>query len=320
LNMRELEAQAKFLAPVISAAVAKAVQPLQDLLSQKAQQIEALQKRIDDIPEPVGIDLEAIAALVVVPEPIAGKDADPVDLDALAKAAADLVVVPMPQAPEIDLQAVAKAAAEFVQLPKIDLTLLAAEAAALVDVPEPIPGKNADPVDLDALARSAAALVPVPAAAPAEHGRDALELEVLPTIDEAKQYARGTYAAFRGGLWRSYERTHGMRGWECLVDGVDGVTVTQDSVREFSVTLSKSSGAAVVEKFTMPATVYKGVWRPGDAEQGDLYTFGGSLWHCNEATEDKPGDSKAWTLAAKRGKDGNNAVPIDRPAPGVVQL
>ncbi|HDK7109809.1 TPA: phage portal protein, partial [Klebsiella pneumoniae] len=31
-----------------------------------------------------------------------------------------------------------------------------------------------------------------------------------------------------------------------------------------------------------------------------------SLWHCDEQTQDKPGEtgSKGWTLAAKRGRDG----------------
>ncbi len=30
----------------------------------------------------------------------------------------------------------------------------------------------------------------------------------------------------RGGLWRAYEKTHGMRGWECLVDGVADIDVS----------------------------------------------------------------------------------------------
>ncbi|MNL68407.1 hypothetical protein D3C87_1931240 [compost metagenome] len=43
-----------------------------------------------------------------------------------------------------------------------------------------------------------------------------------------------------------------------------------------------------------------------------MVTFGGSLWHFNGAEDggeaSKPGDgSKAWTLAAKRGRDGKDA-------------
>lgn len=296
MNLRELEAQAEFLAPVIAAAVAKAVAPLNLELAE-------LHKCLADRPmpvEPEPVDLDALAkaaaALVVLPEVKDGKDAAEVDLEALAKAAAALIVLPEVKdgkdAAEVDLAAV----------------------AALVEIPAP------EKIDLDAIARSAAALIPAPEVKEPEHGRDALELEVLPTIDESKQYPRGTYAAHRGGLWKSYERTHGMRGWECIVEGIDGVTVTQDSVREFSVTLNKSSGAAAVQKFTMPAMVYKGVWRPCEAEPGDMFTFGGSLWHCDEATSEKPGESKAFTLAAKRGKDGNDAVAIKREPPGVVKL
>jgi hypothetical protein len=43
--------------------------------------------------------------------------------------------------------------------------------------------------------------------------------------------------------------------------------------------------------------------------RGDVVTFGGSMWHCNAATEEKPGDgSAAWTLAAKRGRDGKDVT------------
>lgn len=391
--MRELEAQALVLTPVIAQAIAKALAPLREQLLAKDEAIAALVKRLDELPsapepvdmaavakaaaelitlpepipgkdaEPVDldalakaaadlvkVDLDAVAALVQVPEPIPGKDAEPVDLEALAKAAADLIEVPEPvpgkdaepvdldalakaaaalvQVPEpmpgkdaepVDLEALAKAAAEFVQLPKVDLALLAAEAAALVVVPEPIKPQE---VDLDELARSAAALVPVPKALPAEHGRDALDLEILPDIDETKQYPRGTYAAHRGGLWKSYERTHGMRGWECIVDGIDGVTVTQDSVREFSVTLSKSSGASAVQKFSLPVQVYKGVYREGEPyEANDTATWAGSVWACNkDATTDKPGTSEDWTLVVKAGRPGKdlreNASQFD-PSKGV---
>ena len=228
-----------------------------------------------------------------------GKDAEPVDLEQLAKDAAALIVLPEVKdgkdAEPVDLAAV----------------------AALVKVPElPVPEK----IDIDAIARAAAALVPAPVVKEPEHGRDALDLEILPAIDEAKQYPRGTYAAHLGGLWRSYERTHGLKGWECIVDGIAAVNVTQDSVREFSVTLAKSSGQVEEQKFTLPAMIYKGVWRPGEAHPGDTFTFGGSLWHCDEATTDKPGESKAFTLAAKRGKDGNDAVQIKREPQGVVKL
>lgn len=299
MNLRELEAQAEFLAPVIAAAVAKAVAPLNLELAD-------LRKCLADRPmpvEPEPIDLEALAqsaaALVVLPEVKDGKDAEPVDIEALAKAAA-----------------------EFVQLPTIDIALLAAEAAKLVDAPEPIPGKNADPVDLQALARSAAELIKVPEVRQAEDGRDAIDVEILPAIEEAKQYPRGTYAAHRGGLWKSYERTHGMRGWECIVDGIDGVSVTQDGDREFSVKLMKSSGQEVAQKFALPIQIYKGVHKDGEAyDAHDNVTWAGSQWTSTKAENtDKPGSSDAWTLCVKAGRNGKdlreNASTFD-PTKGV---
>lgn len=340
--MRELEAQALALAPVIAAAIAKALKPLQESLSQKEQQIDALHKRLDELPAPETPDLEAIAKLVQLPEVRHGKDAAEVDLDALAKAAATLVELPEVRhgkdAAEVDLAALAKAAAALIEVPQAiapDLEAIAAlvklpvvkdgkdaaevdlaAVAALVEVPAP------EKVDIEAIARAAAALIQVPEVREPEHGRDALELEVLPAIDETKQYARGTYAAFRGGLWRSYERTHGMRGWECIVDGVDGVAVTQDSERAFSVTLTKSSGATVAEKFEMPIQIYKGVHRDGDEyEAHDTVTWGGSQWVSNKsANADKPGSNDSWTLCVKAGRPGKdlreNASTFD-PTKGV---
>jgi len=178
MNLRELEAQAEFLAPVIAAAVAKAVAPLN-------QELADLRKCLADRPMPVEPDLEAIAALVKLPEVKdgePGKDAEPVDLAAVAEAAAKLIVLPEVKdgdpgkdAEPVDLAAV----------------------AALVEIPAP------EKVDVEAIARAAAALIHVPEVKQPEDGRDAIDLEILPAIDESKQYPRGTYATHLGGLWKS---------------------------------------------------------------------------------------------------------------------
>lgn len=279
MNLRELEAQAAALAPVIAAAVAKALAPLNLELTD-------LRKCLADRPEPVAPDLEAIASLVKLPEVKdgePGKDAEPVDLQELAKAAAALIVVPMPEAPDLE------AIAALVKLPEVKL-------------PEPIAP------DVEAIARAAAQLIPAPVIPEPEHGRDAIDIEILPAIDEAKQYPRGTYAAHRGGLWKSYERTHGLRGWECIVDGIDGVNVVQDSAREFSVTLAKSSGVQVVQKFALPIQIYKGVHRDGEEyDAHDNVTWAGSQWTSTKAQNtDKPGTSDAWTLTVKAGRAGKD--------------
>lgn len=76
------------------------------------------------------------------------------------------------------------------------------------------------------------------------------------------------------------------------------------------------------ERFTVelaiPAMIYRGVFREGTAyAHGDTVTWAGSLWHCDEATADKPGESaKAWTLAVKKGRDGKEGSKGDPGDPG----
>ncbi len=59
--------------------------------------------------------------------------------------------------------------------------------------------------------------------------------------------------------------------------------------------------------FKWPTAVYRGVFRDGERyERGDMVTWAGSLWHCDQATKVKPGTDE-WTLAAKKGRDGKDA-------------
>lgn len=70
-------------------------------------------------------------------------------------------------------------------------------------------------------------------------------------------------------------------------------------------------------ELAIPTMIYRGVFKDGQSyERGDMVTWGGSLWHCDDVTADKPGEgAKAWTLAAKRGrdgKDGKDGLPGER--------
>jgi len=59
--------------------------------------------------------------------------------------------------------------------------------------------------------------------------------------------------------------------------------------------------------FKWPTAIYRGVFSEGtDYQAGDMVTWGGSLWHCDTPTKDKPG-TDSWTLAAKKGRDGKDA-------------
>lgn len=152
-------------------------------------------------------------------------------------------------------------------------------------------------------------------------GRDALQLEVLPAIDEAKSYTRGTYAKHAGGLWRAFEQTSGMRGWECIVEGVKELQVDMVDKR-LSVKAVMSSGALTEMVKELPIQIYRGVFKSEDPyHHGDTVTWAGSLWHCNvTGTKALPGDGSAdWTLAVKKGRDGREVVKTERKE-GPVQL
>jgi hypothetical protein len=63
------------------------------------------------------------------------------------------------------------------------------------------------------------------------------------------------------------------------------------------------------------AVAYQGVYTAGKTYQrGQFATWGGSLWHCNERTTAKPGEtsvaSRAWVLAVKKGTDGKDAKDL----------
>ncbi|TYD48254.1 phage gp6-like head-tail connector protein, partial [Cronobacter sakazakii] len=178
-------------------------------------------------------------------------------------------------------------------------------------IPTPKDGKDYDPAVLKQAVEEAVsnAVANLPPPEPGENGRDALALEILPFIDEEKSYPRGSYATHNGGLWRAYEKTHGMRGWECVVDGVAGVEIERSEQRRFTLTVNRASGSSETKSFDVPVMIYKGVFKSGQEYlPGDTVTWGGSLWHCDEQTQDKPGEtgSKGWTLATKRGRDGRD--------------
>lgn len=200
------------------------------------------------------------------------------------------------------VQSSVKEVAASIRIPEDGKSVTVEEIRPLVE--EVVSASLPEPVDVEKLAEDVAAKIPAPESG--SDGRDALAIEIEPFIDEKKSYPRGTYATHNGGLWRSHEKTYGMRGWECIVDGVSAVDIQQDNERSFSITLERASGALEVKSFDVPVTIYRDVFKSGNEyKRGDTVTWGGSLWHCNEATSDKPGEvgSKGWTLAVKKGRD-----------------
>ena len=88
--------------------------------------------------------------------------------------------------------------------------------------------------------------------------------------------------------------------------GFDDFDISHDGER--TVTFRWSRGSHIEErKFIIPSVIYRGVFKQ-DASYvcGDCVTWDGCTWHCNEPTVERPGQSKAWTMQTKKGRDGKD--------------
>lgn len=193
------------------------------------------------------------------------------------------------------------------------------KAVSAIEIPARKDGKDAE-VDYDRVKsivdetlKEVVASIDIPLPKNGEDGKDALEIEILPEIEEEKSYARGTYATHKGGLWRAYERTKGMRGWECITNGIAAVDVDYDGMRKAVISVETSDGEKVEKELKIPAVLHKGVWREGRYEKGDNVQLSGSSWICVNDTEERPTDGSAdWVLSAKRGGTGDSAYHTAR--------
>ncbi|MFC7399583.1 hypothetical protein ACFQU1_20430 [Chelatococcus sp. GCM10030263] len=91
--------------------------------------------------------------------------------------------------------------------------------------------------------------------------------------------------------------------------GFDDLEMTYDGERSFAFRFVRGEQAKEFA-FDVPVMIYRGVFKEGEAyKRGDTVTWGGSLWHCDGETADKPGEGqKGWHLAVKRGRDGKDAA------------
>jgi hypothetical protein len=92
--------------------------------------------------------------------------------------------------------------------------------------------------------------------------------------------------------------------------GHDGFGIHEFVQRgERSVAAIYKRGDEVIEQiFTFPALIDRGVYKSGEGyEKGDGVTYAGSFWIAQRDTKDAPGNSDAWRLAVKRGRDGKDS-------------
>lgn len=230
------------------------------------------------------------------------------EFDSVVRSVLEKITVPA--APELpDIGKMVKDAVAEIPVPVApappelpDIAKMVRDAVADVEIP-----KSAPLPDIAKMVKDAVAELPKPTdGEPGEDGKDALQLEIMPEILPEKSYPRGSYAIHSGGLWRSYQKTVGMIGWECLVDGVSSIDISQSDERHFTVVATKSSGEKTEKSFSVPVMIYRDIFKEGQKYYpGDSVTWGGSVWYCHLETADKPGEdgSKGWKLAVKRGRD-----------------
>lgn len=79
--------------------------------------------------------------------------------------------------------------------------------------------------------------------------------------------------------------------------------------RTIEMSFTAADGTKHTYELQFPVAIYRGVYRDSEQYQhGDTVTWGGSLWHCERATTEKPGTAD-WVLAVKKGRDGKDAKP-----------
>lgn len=302
---------------------------------------EVIRRAVDDAVAALPAqDLEAIAALVsvptaeeiaaLVPAPRDGNDADPERIkEAVAEAVAALpapdlhaiaalvpvavvdqaaiaALIPVPKdGKDADPEAVA-AALEPAMAARIDEMVK----QAIAKLPKAVDGKDAEPKVIEQMVRDATQDIK-----PGEPGRDGLQIDVLEAVDVERSYPRGTFVRHAGGMLRSFRTTDKgapveASGWQVILDGIAEVAVEfGEDLRSVGIAVRRTSGAEVFKQIEIPTVVYRGTYVDGKKyARGDSVTWAGSTWHCNEPTDQKPGNSKAWTLSTKKGRDGSDAV------------
>jgi len=297
---------------------------------------------------------EVVAQIPVPKDGKDGKDAEPVSDELIrAEVAKAVAEIPKPKdvAPEVVAEMIAAEVRKAVsELPKandgkdglagkdaepVDVEKIVGDVIAKMPVPkdgergppgESIVGLKGDPgreVPIEVVSAlvagevaKAIGSIPKPEKArDGEDGRDALHIEVLPTIDTSKSVPRGTFASHNGGLWRAARNTDPgddlhLCGWQSLVEGFPEIEIDQgEDLRTFTLRAVSSSGRKIEKLFSLPVMIDRGVFKSEAAYvAGDVVSYGGSIWIAQHETKDTPGMSDGFRLAVKKGRDGKDVA------------
>lgn len=304
--------------------------------------------------DPAPVDEDSIAARVLlqIPKPENGKDAPPVDVDAVVLRVAELFRQPEDgkDAPPVDTAAIAAEVLKQVRVPQDGRDadpeqvrqFVAAEVQRVVSgIPAPKDGAKGDrgddgasvhPDTVALMVREAvdkvAAAIPKPE--PGQPGRDAIQIDILPTLDPQRSYPRNTYAEYDGGTIRSIRQTtpgETINPSEWSV-GLSGLAEYGEEMSEDCRTLTVWNRRTLSEKqfktYRLSHPECREFWKVGETYyRGQFVVSSNSIWLCKAAeTQHKPGTAPSdWQLILKAPRDGKDGKLPEAPAPnGPIRL
>lgn len=176
-------------------------------------------------------------------------------------------------------------------------------------------------------AEEIAALIQVPEPIPGDPGKSFTLEEVKALVTEAIESTQAKWElAFerraQDTLQRACDRLPTPK------DGIDGLgfddmRIEHDGERKFAVIFEKGDRVKRLD-FTIPAIIDRGFFIRGETkgcEPGDGYTFGGSYWVCQVATDAEPSvENKDWRLAVRKGRDAREVKFAPKKETGPVKI
>lgn len=271
--MLEMKALAEATAMIVKEHVAAAVTPLLD-------RIDALEKRPTE-PDNVVILQLVKEEIAKIPPPENGKDADPEQVASLVAEQVERAVaaLPVPQdGKSIGVEDVAPLIAEEV-----------GKAVATIPAPRSIKGVIVNREGQAVFTYSDGTTENIGQVA----GKDGADVD-WPTVEMKLREMVDAIPRPKDGK-----------------DGRDGFSLEDFDIKRGDdqrtlIFCFEGKEAGYEYEMTLQHPIYCGVFKEGqDYMPGDMVTWGGSLWHCNEATKEKP-EAGPWTLAVKKGRDGKD--------------
>ena len=301
-----------------------------------------VKEAVATIPVPVAPELPDIAALVddavkALPPARDGKDADPVDMDAVKTILIEAVAALPPakdgkDADPVDMDGV------YRRVDEVLATGLDEYKKSVDNIRIPEDGKSVTIDDVrplidDAVSKAVAALPPARDGINGKDGADAMDAfidnlgHLVLTFSNGKTKDVGQVVGDDGvdcdfdGVWKLINAK--LDSWPKPKDGMgfDDLSVEYDGERTFKFVLVQGDRKKEFA-FDVPIVLDRGIYADGKSyARGDAVTWDGSSWIAQtDGAKEKPGTGKEWRLAIKRGTRGKDGVMTVPKAPAPVML